>query len=152
MKTVRSSAISHLISRKKNNQNPSEAILKIYTQLNDLLKVYEPFLDVRVNTTTHYELWTKHTFRTTSFHPTSKKGLMFVGCAIFDHHISLYFYPFSYEKKLSEDLTHNLKTQLKFKTCFHFTHLTTETIQDLKILLKAGWDFYESKNWVSTNF
>jgi hypothetical protein len=151
MKTVRSSAISHLISRKKNNKNPSASISAIYTGINDLLKVYEPFLDARVNTATHYELWTKHTFRTTSFHPTSKKGLMFVACSIFDRHVSLYFYPFSYERKLAENMTDNLKKQLKFKTCFHFTELTKETIQDLKILLKAGWDFYESNHWVSTN-
>ena len=151
MKTVRSSAISHLISRKKNNKNPSEGIAEIYTRINDLLKVYEPFLDCRVNTATHYELWTKHAFRTTSFHPSPKKGIMFVACAIFDHHVSFYFSPFSYEKQLAEDMTDNLKQQLKFKTCFHFKALTKETVHDLKILLKSGWDFYESQHWVSKN-
>jgi hypothetical protein len=149
MKTVRSSAISHLISRKKNNKNPSKGIGELYTLIVDLLKVYEPFLDVRVEMPTHYELWTKHAFRTTSFHPTAKKGLMFAACAIFDHHVSLYFYPFSYEKKLAENMANSLKVHLKFKTCFHFSELSKETLQDLKILLKAGWDFYESKHWVS---
>jgi len=151
MKTVRSSAISHLISRKKKNKNPSEGIATLYAHINDLLKVYEPFLDVRVENETHYELWTKHIFRTTSFHPSQKKGLMFVACAIFDRHVSLYFSPFSYEPKLTETLTDNLRKQLKFKTCFHFTELSKETIHDLKMLLKSGWDFYESKQWVSTH-
>lgn len=149
MKTVRSSAISHLISRKKKNENPSEGVIEIYSHINDLLKVYEPFLDVRVENATHYELWTKHVFRTTSFHPSQKKGLMFAACAIFDHHVSLYFSPFSHEKTLSENMPDNLKQQLKFKTCFHFTELSKETVHDLKILLKAGWDFYESKQWVT---
>jgi|SRR6478736_962621 len=149
MKTVRSSAISHLISRKKNNKNPSQAVSELYESMNDLLKVYEPFLDVRINTSTHYELWTKHRFMTKSFHPTLKTGLMFVACSVFDRHVSLYFYPFSYEKNLVENMSDNLRKFLKFKTCFHFTELTNETAQDLKVLLKAGWDFYESKRWVS---
>jgi len=151
MKNFRSSAISHLISRKKNNKNPTEGILIVYERLIDLLKVYEPFLDLRTNTDTHYELWTKHQFITKSFHPTLKKGLMFVACGIFDRHVSLYFYPFSYDKKLADNISENLRAQLKFKTCFHFTELSTETVQDLKILLKAGWDFYESQRWVSTH-
>jgi hypothetical protein len=149
MKTVRSSAISHLISRKKNNKNPSEKVGEVYNHITDILKVYEPFLDVRVNTATHYELWTKHAFRTKSFHPASKKGIMFVACAIFDNHVSFYFSPFSYEKKLTETMTDLLRQQLKFKTCFHFQELSKETVHDLKILLKSGWDFYESQHWVS---
>ena len=148
MRTVRSSAISHLISRKKKNKNPSDSIVLAYEKVTNLLKVYEPFLDVRINTSTHYELWTKHAFRTTSFHPASKKGVMFAASAVFDHHVSLYFSPFSYEKGLADNLSDNLKTMLKFKTCFHFTELSDETIHDLKIMLKSGWDFYESKQWV----
>lgn len=149
MKTVRSSAISHLVKRKKNNKNPSESIARVYEQIIDLLKLYEPFLEVRVNSPTHYELWTKHAFRTTSFHPTSKKGLMFAAAGIFNLHVSLYFYPFSYDKTLAENMTDNLKAMLKFKTCFHITEMTSQTTQDFKLLLKAGWDYYESKQWVS---
>lgn len=121
----------------------------IFNRINDILKVYEPFLDVRVNTNTHYELWTKHAFRTTSFHPTNKQGIMFTACAIFDHHVSLYFYPFSYNKTLAETLTGHLKAMHKFKTCFHISEFTEQTAQELKLLLKSGWDFYESQRWVS---
>ena len=65
----------------------------IFDQIVSLLLPYSARLNIRVNTSEHFELWTKHTFRSLSMNPKDKRGILFAGVLIMKRHIGLYLYP-----------------------------------------------------------
>lgn len=149
MKIIKTSVIGHLPGvRKKESPFPSSPLYPLFDELKKMLKPYELSLATKTDNDLQYELWTKHQFRTSSFHPTGKQGVLFAAVVIYMKHVSLYFYPIYANKSLKEELPESLFIRLKGKSCFHFTELTDDQRSDLTNLLKSGWDFYKEQGWV----
>jgi len=93
MSTIRKvSTTGHILGRRK-KVNPTSDALFLFEQLKTLLAPYEDKLDQKINTASHYELWTNEGYRTTSLHPINKRGIQFAAIVIYAKHITFYFQP-----------------------------------------------------------
>ena len=69
---------------------------------------------------------------------------LFAGVQIQKAYVGFYFFPLHIEKTLKERLPEQLLTFLKGITSFHFTELSTETIDAIKVALNEGSNIYRA--------
>lgn len=121
----------------------------IFNQVVSVLLPYSTPLDIRVNTPEHYELWTKHTFRSMSMNPRNKRGILFAGALIMKQHIGLYLYPLHVNPELFAKIDEEIKPFWKGNSAFHFQKPLSElTIVKLTQLFDDGWEYYRLNKWV----
>lgn len=151
MKSSRTSAIGHLPGiYKKKRPNPGSPLYSVFDRIVKLLKPYEQYLKIKENSEYQYELWTTHRFRTRSFHPTGKNGILFAAAAVYFDYVSFYFYPMYLNDSLKKDLPYDIQSNLKGKSVFHFDGENEKAFEAINRLLKIGWTYYEKQGWVST--
>jgi hypothetical protein len=122
----------------------------IFKQIVNILKPYSKQTDLRINTDQHYELWTKHGFRSRSFHPKHRKGLLFAGVVILKRNVGLYLFALHIDKKFVEKIDAGLLPLWKGGSAFHFDEpLSDLTTQSLDSLITGTWIFYQQNKWVS---
>ena len=126
----------------------SEGHKIIFDKLIGMLTNYANHLDIRVHTNTQYELWTRHTYRTGSFHPRNRKGVLFAGIAVYPKYIGLYFYALHINEGLKDFLADELKALLKGKSTFRIKNLSDALAVQIQELFDAGWKFYQKQGWV----
>lgn len=125
----------------------------VFTQIADMLQPYTSrsglLLDVRINTPEHFELWTKHSFRSLSQNPKYKRGILFAGALIMKKCVGLYLYPLYINPALSDKIDEVLKPFWKGNSAFHFSEpLAEATLSTLARLLDEGWDYYRVNRWI----
>lgn len=122
---------------------------EIFNQLVTLLKPYSARLDIRINTPEHYELWTKHNFRSTNMNPKDKRGILFAGVLIMKRHVGLYVFPLHMNPELAIRMDEVLKPFWKGNSAFHFSEQLSElTLSRLSRLLDDGWEYYRVNQWI----
>jgi hypothetical protein len=121
----------------------------IFDQIVSLLLPYSTRLNIRVNTSEHFELWTKHTFRSLSMNPKDKRGILFAGALIMKRHIGLYLYPLHLNAELFAKIDEELKPFWKGNSAFHFQKPLSElTMSKLTQLFDDGWEYYRLNKWI----
>lgn len=141
------STTSHILARRKKVYPSSQEIL-VFNQLKSLVLPYKEFLEVKMNTADHYELWTNEGYRTTSLHPVNKRGIQFAAIMIYAEHITFYFQPLYLDNTLKEELAESLKPFFRGKSCFHLKEVSDQINNDLKVLIKKGWQSYQKMGLV----
>lgn len=121
----------------------------IFRQIVSLLLPYSTRLDTRINTPEHYELWTKHTFRSPTMNPKDKRGILFAGVLIMKRHIGLYLYPLHINPELALNIDATLKPFWKGNSAFHFNEPLSElTVVKMTQLFDDGWGYYRLNQWI----
>lgn len=145
MKSWRSSTMP----RYRKIQMISEVQRSIFNQVVALLQPYANRLDIRINTPEHYELWTKHNFRSFSQNPKDKRGILFAGVLIMKRHIGLYLYPLHINPDLIAKIDAAIKPFWKGNSAFHFVSpLSESTKLKLTALFDDGREYYRQNQWI----
>lgn len=128
--------------------SPTQRI--IFSQVVSLLLPYATRLDTRVNTPEHYELWTRHNYRSLSMNPKNKRGVLFAGVMISQNKVGLYFFPLHIHPTLSEKIDDSIRPFWRGNSAFHFRESLAELTQlKLTELLENGWQYYQANHWIS---
>lgn len=121
----------------------------IFDQFVELLEPYSKWLDNRIKTKEHYELWTNHSFRSQSMHPKTKRGILFAGLVILKNRVGFYFYPLHINDALRTRIDASILSFWKGGSAFHFLEplsvLSSEKFQEL---LLEGLRYYQQNWWV----
>jgi hypothetical protein len=114
-----------------------------------LLQPYEERLEIRTNTSHHYELWTKDWVHLNSYfhHPNNKK-IQFAAIGIYSRYVSLHFHPVLIDRNLKGKLSPALTDSLKRAATFCFKSLNEEVIKGLQELFEMGWLSYKELKFV----
>lgn len=145
MKTWRSSTMP----RYRKISGITDAQRAIFSQVVALLLPYSTRLDTRINSPEHYELWTRHNFRSSSMNPKYKRGILFAGASIMKKHIGLYLYPLHINPVLIETIDEAIRPFWKRNSAFHFNKPLSElTLSKLTLLLDEGWQYYRQNQWI----
>jgi hypothetical protein len=121
---------------------------KIYQDLRKLFLEHKKGLDVRVDTDNHLELWTLHKYRTESFHPKEKQGILFAGLAIRSTYVGFYFYPMHVKKDFIKGLPDELRSCQKGDSTFHIKSLSDTMVFQLRKLIDDGLTFYKKQGFI----
>ena len=135
---------------KKKRPHPGSPLYTLFDRIVEHLKPYEPYLKIKEDSEYQYELWTTHRFRTRSFHPTGKNGILFAATAVYFDYVSFYFYPMYLNESMKDLLSYELRASLKGKSVFHFENENEKVLSDITKLLKTGWNYYKEQGWVSS--
>lgn len=127
---------------------PRQEFVGIFNQVKSGMTPYEDFFEVRNASATHYELWTRHLFRTKSFRPRLVKGVLFAGVTILKHHVGLYFYPLHLEPDLRGKLSETLQQALVGKSTFKLRRLPENLLTDMDHMFKVGIALYRDRKWI----
>jgi hypothetical protein len=149
MKKQRASNM-HLVYRVK----PSEVTTDNLTTFNQLVRLLRPYarrLEVRVNEKYLYQVWTEHEYRTTSFHPVRKRGILFAGVAVLKGSVGLYFYPICINEELLHNLDPCLQAIMETPGIFHIRKLTEPLEAGIIKLLDTGMEVCETNGWIHRN-
>jgi hypothetical protein len=146
MRITRTTVTAHIQKSKAKIINDWQAVT--FSALKKLLKPYEENLNVISNAANHYELWTNLGYRSKSFHVKRNKGIAFAAVIIFDKYIGFYFYPLNVSAALRERIQEPLRNSKTGVYTFHFREGDDANINDLRDLVKEGWNVYKEQRLV----
>lgn len=121
-----------------------------FQQIIHLLKPYSKLLDQRVNSDQQHELWTRHGFRSHSFHPKHRKGLLFAGLVILKRNVGLYLFALHIDEKFMVKIGGEILPLWKGGSTFHLDGpLSDLREKQFGDLFAEAWSFYKENRWVS---
>jgi hypothetical protein len=124
------------------------AHLMIFKELRELIMPYAAKMEIRRDEPYTFEVWTEHEYRTKSFRPKIKKGILFARVLILRHHVGLYFYPLHLRPSMLDTLPEALQEIAFGKTAFHVKALPESLQANIKEMLVTGFRLYESRGWI----
>lgn len=117
----------------------------IFTQLRELLKVYQPPLVSKSDDDSHYDLWS---VRDLVIEERKRKEVFFAGLTIQKNYVGFYFMPVYVDTEIKEFFAPELLKLLKGKSCFHIKTLDGQTLGNIESALKSGFEIYKQRGWV----
>ena len=77
-----------------------------------------------------------------------KKELWFGGVRIMKNYVSYHLIPVYAFPDLLDDVSATLKQRMQGKSCFNFTTMSPELLQELESLTRRGFERFEQEKWV----
>lgn len=145
MKAWKNTIMPAIERSRKLELSPSD--FKVFMFVVEILSEYSKSFEVRQDKY-RYELWTTHPYRTVSFKPKIKRGVLFAGVAAHSNHIGFYFYPLHISDELKKSVPHQIGSMLRGNSTFHIDLISDEIKVDLKLLITIGLKFYAEKGWI----
>lgn len=113
---------------------PSSASFQsVFEDLRDLLTPFESALQVDVDTTEDYSLYTPHS-------EAYDRELFFGAAQIKKNYVSYHLMPVYMYPDLLDDLSPTLRKRMQGKSCFNFTKIGAEERAELRTLTQKGFD------------
>ena len=104
---------------------------QIYGVLRDILRVYEPGLQVEYDTALGYSL-------NTPYSEKWKKPLFFGAATIKKNYVSFYLMPVYMYPDLLDGISPALKARMQGKSCFNFKHADPVLFAELTLLTRRA--------------
>lgn len=118
--------------------HPATAYGAVYSALRELLKPYEDDLAVKTDKPGHYYLET----RSPSF---NGRRLFFASAKMKKNYVSYYLPTLFMFPELSNTISPALRKTMQGQSCFNFTQVDQECLQELEKLTRAGFLTLKSK-------
>ena len=122
------------------NERPS-AERQAFDALKRILYRWAPALDVVHNEPGRYWLNTRHIMK-------NKKPLFFGAVNIKKRYVGYHLMPVYVNPSLLGDLSDRLRGRMQGKSCFNFKERDSALFEELAIVTKAGYDFYQRERYV----
>ncbi len=148
MRISKTSTTAHVQNLKKGTRNTPLNLEETFSFLVNLLEPMNKHFEIKASTSQHYELWTKHIYRSGGSTARYKKGCMFASVIIFSKFVSFYYYPLYLSQEVKDNLSEELKPYRSGETCFHFSKPDALPLSELSKLILEGFRFYEKQKWV----
>jgi hypothetical protein len=113
----------------------------VYGRLNNLLKNYEPELQLKLDTEARYSLDAGYSER-------YKRDMFFGSVTIGKRYVSYHLMPIYVFPELLDTISPQLKKRMQGKSCFNFSKLDEELFQELAQLTQAGFERYKQEGLV----
>jgi hypothetical protein len=112
-----------------------------FERLKAILQPFEPHLVVVTNTPGNYYLDTPYTEQ-------YQKALMFGAAHIKKNYVSYYLFPIYMCPTLLDGMSAKLKKRMQGKSCFNFTSIDEETLNELSALTQKGFERFQKENLI----
>ncbi|NIG52028.1 hypothetical protein [Chitinophaga sp. Cy-1792] len=123
-----------------------DVIPRIYSTIHALLDDYVPPLSPQANgKNNRYDMYYPHKVTLSG---KDYPSLYFAGVAAYEKYAALYFFPIYSHPEEFTDIPPSLKKLQKGKSCFHISKPDEMLIQEVKLLLHTGFEFYVSKGLI----
>jgi len=122
-----------------------EDLQNIFTQIKNLLTVYQPILKSKVNDDAHFDLWTT---KETVIQGRKFPEVYFAAVMLNKSYVSLHYMPIYAEPGTIKDLKPELLSKLHGKSCFNFKKLDPVLLEQIEETLARGFAEYQSRGWV----
>ena len=120
-------------------------LTQIFDALKPLLEEYRPPLLPKNETMRYFDLWS---FKDLVIEGRKRKEVFFCGLIIQKDYVGFYFMPMYAEPDVKAFFPPELLKLLKGKSCFHIRKLTPELYEQIKFVLKKGYELYQQRGWV----
>ena len=117
----------------------------IFNALKTELIVYCPPFVIRNETPRRIELWSE---KDLVIEGRKRKEVYFAGLIIQKGYVGFYFMPVYIESEVKQIFSPDLLRLLKGKSCFHIKNINGNSLQDIRAVLKTGFDLYRQRGWV----
>lgn len=129
----------------KTKARPKADLQSIFHELRSVLKEYEKKLSVRRDEEKRYELWSD---KPIEFYGKTKPDLFFAAIMEQGKYIGFYFMPVYTDISLKSEIHPSLLKKLKGKSCFHIQASDSDTLRQIRKVMKIGYDHYKKKGWI----
>ncbi|WP_409342430.1 hypothetical protein [Paenibacillus sp. MBLB4367] len=116
--------------------------MPVFARLKDILKTYEPQMDVKSDTSDSYYLDTHR------IHPLTKKPAFFGAVSIKKNYVSFYLMPVYGCPRLLDGISDGLKKRMQGKSCFNFKEIDEGLFEELTALTRRGFEVYDSEGLI----
>jgi hypothetical protein len=113
----------------------------VFQELRAIFQQHEPGLAVKDDTQGSYYLETRHVLK-------NKQPLLFGGVQIKKNYVSYHLIPVYTHPDLLEGMSEHLRKRMQGKSCFNFTRLDPQSVQELSQLTARGFERYESEGLI----
>lgn len=117
----------------------------IFNSLRTLMQQYQPPLVAKVDTPTHYELWS---IKDLVIEGRKRKEVYFGGLIIQKAYVGFYFMPVYVDVDIKRLFAPELLKLLKGKSCFHVKRLDDQLSAQIGAALAQGYAEYVARGWV----
>jgi len=114
---------------------------QVFNRLREILRPYAAKLELTVDSTTNYCLYTRHIMQ-------NKQPLHFASVQIRKRYVSYYLMPVYVRPKLLDGISAELRKRMQGKSCFNFTTVDEPLFKELARLTKAGFMSYREQEFV----
>ena len=116
-------------------------LIGVFNELKIILQPYQDGLDCNIDTPGEYYLDTKHQMK-------NKKALFFGAVKINKNYVSYHLMPVYVRPDLLKPVSVGLMKHMQGKSCFNFKSVDKELFDELRILTKSGYDFYQKEGYL----
>jgi DNA-binding transcriptional ArsR family regulator len=120
---------------------PAADFERVFHELRDILRPFEPRLLLKVDTPAEYSV-------DTPFAENWKRELFFGAVQIKKSYVSFHLMPVYMFPDLLLDMSEGLKKRMQGKSCFNFKRLEPELIRELAELTRRGFARFEAERLV----
>lgn len=113
----------------------------VYERLREMLEPYSESLVMAENGPTSYVLNTKEVEK-------YKKELLFGSAVVKKNYVSYYLFPVYIFPDLLEGISPGLKRRMQGKSCFNFTKVQEEEMNELQQLTERGYERYRQEAFI----
>ncbi len=111
-----------------------------FARLKRVLQKYEKHLTVKANTATNYYL-------DAGYSEKFKKEIFFGAVTVKKNYVSFYLMPVYAFPNLLKDISPTLQKRMQGKSCFSFTTIDDQTLNELAVLTQKGIERYKKENF-----
>lgn len=125
--------------------NRTNELQRIFRDIKNLLKKYEPPFVSRLNKDSKYDLWSEKEFIMLGKKHTE---MFFAGVHTQNKYVGFYFMPVYTNENLKRAIKPELLSLLKGKSCFHIKNYDRAVISQIKDAIKSGYNQYKKNGWI----
>jgi hypothetical protein len=125
--------------------NKQEELLKIYSRLKKILKLYEGPFTTKFDLDSKYDLWS---IKDIEIAGRKRKEVFFASIIIQSSYVGFYYMPIYFDTELKDVFDPELLSLLKGKSCFHINKIDEKLEKQIKKALKIGLNLYKKRGWV----
>jgi hypothetical protein len=110
----------------------------VFTRLKSILEPYAPRLTVKIDGAEGYSL-------DGAFSPKFKQDVFFGSVQIKKNYVSFYLMPVYMFPELLDGISERLSKRMQGKSCFNFTAIDTEAMDELAALAEKGFQRFQQE-------
>ena len=114
---------------------------RVYEELRDIMIPYANDLDLKKDAPGSLYIDTNHIMK-------NSKPLFFGAVQIKKRYVSYHLMPIYVNPKLLKDVSAGLKKRMQGKSCLNFTGIDEALFAELKMLTRAGYEYYRQQGYL----
>jgi hypothetical protein len=118
---------------------------EIFNPIKTLMQAYVPPLTAKMDDESHFDLWS---IKDLTIEGRKRKEVYLAGLIIQKSYVGFYYMPIYANPELKKVFPAELLKLLKGKSCFHIKKLDDILLEQIRAVLKTGFEVYQERGWI----